>query len=225
MVIINPITSKVEKEVKSPNKILFGKPLIHWVVKYEDEKCLEILLKNGANVNIKPNLLCRDNLSLEIVKLLIEYNININESPLFYKQKPEVISYLINNGVDPDIRDERSGETALHRFLDNVEITKTLLENGANPNIKDNYFKTPLHIVEKYDVAKELLEFGADPNIQDINGHSVLHRKASKFTTEVEFIKLLLQKGANPRIYDRYGYLAFQYTKCYLVRRLLYVNI
>lgn len=51
-----------------------------------------------------------------------------------------VITELLNNGADPNIKEERTGKTLLMLAIEmrNVELVKELLSHDADPNIKDN---------------------------------------------------------------------------------------
>ncbi len=58
-----------------------------------------------------------------------------------------MVSFLLENGVDINTIDQRSGITALHTAVleNDLPAVRLLLENGADPSVKDrSRGKTPL---------------------------------------------------------------------------------
>jgi ankyrin repeat protein len=94
-----------------------------------------------------------------------------------------------------------------------LECVKALLEGGADVNQTTHYGWTPLLTATKngfYQVGKYLLDHGADPNLQNKGGWSPLYLATDNRNIEggdypvrpadmdhLEFIKLLIDKGAN----------------------------
>jgi ankyrin repeat protein len=86
-----------------------------------------------------------------------------------------------------------------------------MLENGANPNMTDVDLYTALHrVVEVFaashtKVATLLVERGGDVNASQpgLDGWSPLHLAAWK--GNVEAVRFLLSKGADPSMLDWYG--------------------
>jgi len=112
---------------------------------------------------------------LEIVKLLIKINININQ-----KNKYEVTSLIkaSNNG--------------------NLEIVKLLLENEANINEKDSYGWSPLIYASfngYLEIVKLLIKNGVNINEKNNIGNTALYF-ASKYGY-LKIVKLLVKNGAN----------------------------
>jgi hypothetical protein len=72
----------------------------------------------------------------------------------------EILSILLNNGLDINVRD-KNGETALHKVVkkDSIKSVKELLERGANVNIKDNLGKKPLDYAKSDEVIFLLKEY------------------------------------------------------------------
>ncbi len=126
---------------------------------------------------------------LDLMKLLIEHNINVNVnnikglSPLHYSilvNSKDFLSSLINNGADVNNMSTVTGETALHLSInlkyDN--LTKYLLQNNADPNIRDKEHKfAPIHysVVKNPTTFSYLINADADINVQDIFGNTAFH--------------------------------------------------
>jgi hypothetical protein len=52
----------------------------------------------------------------------------------------KILSILLNNGLDINVKDSEKGQTALHKLvkIDSLKSVKEFLERGANVDIKDN---------------------------------------------------------------------------------------
>lgn len=90
----------------------------------------------------------------------------------------DILSYLIDSGAPPDIRDI-AGHTALHHACTppngHAEITKLLLEKGANVNAQNRYGEVPIFFPFQggdATLVDLLMEHGADLDIPDANGDS-----------------------------------------------------
>ncbi len=143
-----------------------------------DEECIDLLLKNGASVNLKT-----DNEEDGLLHQAV-YSGNI-----------KIIELLLQAGMDINIKD-RFGNTVLISVLtypNNCNnIVKFLLKNGANPNIKNNNKKTALlfavsecnfrcwRIVYMLDVIKSLIYGGADTSICDRYGKNFIELAEDK---------------------------------------------
>jgi ankyrin repeat protein len=88
--------------------------------------------------------------SVEIIKLLLEYNVNIKTSdgwtPLHEAcayEKLDCIEVLLLNGANPN-NQTKNGETPLHRavFLKYLRCLQLLLQYGADPHLKDHKSQT-----------------------------------------------------------------------------------
>ncbi len=93
---------------------------LHYAIYYKQTEVAELLIKKGADVNIRNR---------------------VKKTPLFYVKQLKDVKLLIENGADPNARD-RVGLTFLHRIegyikpIDVVEIAKYLIQNGADVTIK-----------------------------------------------------------------------------------------
>ena len=89
-----------------------------------------------------------------------------------------------------------------------VQSIRTLVAQGADPNRLDagpNHWTPLLHAVHKHQLGSvvTLIDNGADSNGSDPDGTTPLMMAAGYGYTDL--VELLLRRGANPRITDRYG--------------------
>ncbi len=119
---------------------------LHYAIHYKQTEVAELLIKKGADVNIRNR---------------------VKKTPLFYVKQLKDVKLLIENGADPNARDE-VGLTFLHRIdsyyikpIDAVEIAKYLIQNGADLSIKptEEFGETPLESAKSSSYPnKELIE-------------------------------------------------------------------
>lgn len=57
------------------------------------------------------------------------------------------MSVLLEGGADPNVPDDKYGQTSLF-FSDDVSVTRLLLEYGAKLDVKDSFGKTPVNYLE-----------------------------------------------------------------------------
>ncbi|KAH0610788.1 uncharacterized protein H6S33_011215 [Morchella sextelata] len=128
---------------------------LHLAAKHEHEAVVALLLKRGADPNLK------DACGMTPLHLVVLYRFKA------------VAEMLLLNGADITTRD-RHGTTVLHVAAENGDeaLTKLLLREGSHVNIdvKNHSGNTPLHLAAKYgheSVVAILLKEGA--NIQNKN--------------------------------------------------------
>ena len=125
----------------------------------------------------------------------------------FSNCSPEIVKLLIDYGVD--VNNGRNNNTPISAACanENIDVVKLLLEAGAE--IKSKYRHTnPLYVAcekNNYNLAKLLLEYGADPNQTFVDPDSkerTLLYLCLNYTDENRepIAKLLLQYGADPNI-------------------------
>lgn len=167
-----------------------------------DTKIVEFLLKNKFNkkaldfipfTSIKTPC---ENGNLPLLKLLIEYGLNINlEYGVFHTTLLEICSektsyygeekrffniceYLIQKGADVNIGSPLMKALTTEHGSD--EIAELLIKNGANVNYIDSNGRSPLIQAcckfdgDRYKLVKLLIEHGANLNYQDKNGNTAL---------------------------------------------------
>jgi len=188
----------VQDDIKNVKRILrqHGK-LIDLDKRYDDNRTLifdsdaeilKILLKHGANPNIRKS---GGNTALWMV--VYHYNTYNNEK----------IKVLLDNGADPDIPDklgDADNRTPLFYACvnDAIYIAELLLKYKANPNIADSSGDTCLIVAKSTQVLKLLLDNGAESDVQNDEGFTALMMACKQ--RDIEKTKLLLKHGADPNI-------------------------
>ncbi len=113
---INPVTAIDNKGQTALNNAAF----------YNNQPAVELLLKNGVDINTRSGMMER--------------------TPLTWTFKPEMVEYLIANGADVNLR---NGNGQIPLFVANKpEVVQMLLEAGANPH-KKIYGKTTREFIQK----------------------------------------------------------------------------
>ncbi len=140
---------------------------------------IELLVKNGANINQKNIAKAKKEEIREDAPFLISVD----------KQRAKMPYALLDNDTLTSIFEiglAISEETPLINLLlsdqftdeEQYDLVKLLLDNGANPNMQDAYGNTPLTFALSMEsnFMKLLLDHGADPSIKDNDGLTVLER-------------------------------------------------
>ncbi len=168
---------------------------LHFAAKTGNLEIIEILLDNGADVNIR---------SFE------------GTTPVYNAVKHghnEAIKLLYRHGANLDLAAEGIGSTPLHSasYVGNLEAVKELVGLGAKVDPVNNAGLTPLfRAVENrnFKIAKYLINEGADPTrkynvgygkkpgADIVSGWTLLHSAAKN--GDIETAKLLLDKGLDP---------------------------
>lgn len=112
-------------------------------------------------------------------------------------------------GIDPNVKDEESGGTALiwAATHDEADLVKVLLRGGANVNARDMGGYTALlrALEKKNDAVAELML--AQPNLE-VNAHGFNGKTALAWyvwSGDETNVKSLLERGANPNLSDADG--------------------
>jgi len=120
----------------------------------------------------------------------------------------EVVRGVLDAGADVAAADP-DGRTALMlaAFNGYTETVRLLLERGASVDDRDGLGRTPLMFGSTgpfNDTVELLLESGADPNLaEESEGFTSLMFAAGE--GQMEVVRTLLRKGANPRAVDHDG--------------------
>ncbi len=181
--------------------------------KYEEYKHLKALQKQRTIERTKKNK--------RLDKVAIEkQRIRISERKIARNKKQlNEIKEHIASGKNIEERDKR-GYTLLHIAViaKNLEAVELLLEHRADMYARDsNGFHSPFSLAaEDIGLFKLFLKHGADVNYQYNKSETAL-TLAAKGCRNFELVKLLLSKGADPDLIDKYGYTSrtglFRYCK------------
>lgn len=105
----------------------------------------------------------------------------------------QVLEYIRNHPDAVNAKDEKGfSALVLATYIDNLEITKTLIENGAEVNAKDGMGNTALMGVAfkgNLEIARLLLDHGADATIK--NSHQMTALDYARQFKKEGMIKLL----------------------------------
>lgn len=105
------------------------------------------------------------------------------------------IRLLIEHGANVRATERNSGQNALMRGVQDVEITRLLLDHGLDVNARDHTGRTALMQCYSPQVAALLVERGADVNARDAQGNTALLTAVRSY--QKDHITLLLKHGAN----------------------------
>jgi ankyrin repeat protein len=188
-------------------------PLMCAVNRPSADKLVELLLKAGANPNIKNKagnsaIQIAISVSTEITKQLLEYDADPNiknnlgaNALLISIYNPSdltnnIVKILLEAGANPSTKFINLSALQIAIKNNNCEVVKLLLK--ANVNTEQSFSHAFSYALSYNDVniLKLLLEAGVKIETRDLNGHTNLGR-AVRFGN-IELIKLLLKAGANP---------------------------
>ncbi|WP_372369366.1 ankyrin repeat domain-containing protein [Candidatus Uabimicrobium sp. HlEnr_7] len=191
----------------------------------KDIKKISTLLEAGADVNVQNSkgdtvlmqavgamYFQKDN-ALKIIDMLLNEKCDVNIknkkgetalSQAFSKKYVDIAKQLIAKSANVNVKNSR-GDALIFSVLDEAELLKLLVENGAELNVYNRTGYTPLMqslYYEYNDAAKYLIEKSTDVN----GGNSKNQTTPLIYAIEnLEFMKLLLEKGANVKAKDKYG--------------------
>lgn len=184
-------------------------PLCCAVANSNHLKVVEVLLSNGANVNVKmkagttPLYLARN---LELTNILLSHGAEVNvvdnfgrapiHSALIDGKGFDIFKALLEAGADVNLTMGRFQNTLLH-YADSLETTRELLLRGAKVNAVKIDGQTPLHCavrhMKKTTVVRELLKWMAFIDIQDDEGETPLALAMRCYKKDYDAIKALLR--------------------------------
>lgn len=117
----------------------------------------------------------------------------------------DVVSYLIGEGCDLEVRDGNDDATPLHAaaLAGKPEVVSVLLTHGASVDALDRRGRTALHRAVTAGCVRGvrlLLRYGANPNTKDSYGRTPVDIARAELYREPrkmgEIVKLLVQHGA-----------------------------
>lgn len=164
----------------------------------------EALLKRGADVN------ARDAAGISPLMMTTSRSTGV-----YTRRSRLMAALLLEKGAEANARD-RNDATALHRavLIRDEELVTALLAKGADPGARDKAGATPLHLLAsgtqvtdaavEVALAKKLLDAKAAVNVRNASGGTPLSIAVAG--RRVDFVRLLLDHGANPDMHDSGGY-------------------
>ncbi len=193
--------------------------------KYVDINLLKDLIEDyNFNINLKDlHIACRDG-NIDKVQLLIKNGVNVNTRdenhgmtpllivcyslPISYSLSIKIARLLLDNGAEVN-QTNKDGTTPLYITCQkgHVDMARLLLEKGAKVNQTNKYGITPLLIAchkGHVDTARLLLEKGAEVDQTDKYDCTPLWIACQK--GHVDTARLLLDNGAEVNLADRNGY-------------------
>jgi ankyrin repeat protein len=199
---------------------LDGETVLMTAARAGNLETVKLLIARGADVNAHENYRGQTALMWaaaerhpEVVKYLLDHGADWKVRSFERDNKLPKLSAA--SSVTPMAR---GGLAALHFAAreGDVESARSLLDAGADINEGDADATPPLTVAlmnKQYSFAKFLLDRGANPNVNDVRGRSPLYasidarnedysalpsRKASDPLPDIEIIRALLDKGADP---------------------------
>lgn len=124
-----------------------------------------------------------------------------------------VVDYVLNLGVDPNIRLDEQGNTLLTKFtFTSPEQIRSILAQGTDPNLRNNNGETPLmRLVSTRFTPPEVIEIlltaGAQIDATDKIGRSVLFTVIENKNAAIA--KVLVERGANVNLRDAHNQTPF----------------
>ncbi|KPK36438.1 MAG: hypothetical protein AMJ65_16175 [Phycisphaerae bacterium SG8_4] len=189
----------------------WGRVSLHYAIRNEDLDIMNILIANGADVDIKHTGRYTP----------LQYTHSGGETLLQYAAiggRTEAAKLLLEAGANVDAKND-GGQTALHVILDltkskytyyrlSKDTVELLLAKGADVNLKDKDGRTPLHLAAESadgDIIELLLDKGARIDARDEeSGSTALHRAAQSGNKNAA--ELLIAKGADINAKDKQGH-------------------
>lgn len=163
---------------------------------YNNRKIAEYLITQGSNLDLINNRNCN---SLHIASSIGNL---------------AIVDILYNRGMNIDQTDINGNSSIFVALLNKqYNVVKYLLKKNININIKNNNHEnntksTLLHICIYHDVSEEIINLLIKYNI-DINAVNESNDTPLKYAchlNKLDYVKLLLSKGANPNINSNLNY-------------------
>ncbi|MCC2646264.1 MAG: ankX 2 [Rickettsiaceae bacterium] len=175
----------VEKGASPDTKDRNGIPLLMKALQENDDKLIKLLKEKNAKATCT-----KEEYDAFLAKAI--------EGQLFKGDNKEIISFLLNQGANPNISDSNGKPIILRAFEKfDQELAYNLLKAGANPETKDSAGIPIIHsaIDRSFkDVVSIILEKGGDPNSEDKTNIAALHK--SILSGKEYITKVLLDAGA-----------------------------
>lgn len=225
---ITLVKSFLEKGIDPDTRNCYGTPILHISVYKNHGQMTQLLLDNGADINIRQKALkshykdpksgmsfsynlpgitalhvavSSDN--LQMAKLLIKNGADVNAKP--GRMEVSCNAFLFSETDTFTIGSSTALQLAV--LKENLEMAKLLLDHGAEVNMQaqqEGEFP-PLHcavIIQNPKMMKLLLANGADVDGGDYYGDTPLHHEMVS-GPRADIVKLLLEHGADTNVKER----------------------
>lgn len=213
---VQAIIDQEKSVLKEP---VYGQHLVYQCVNDKSIRCLEILLRAGADPNGStkyevPLHASVRRVNIRSMELILELGIGVDvekknqkgQTPLEAALEARFLygcKLLIGAGANVDTRNSQS-ETALHLAVmsKHFKVVKFLWFCGAKVNASDCIGRTPLHyavIEQSFEILEFLVKRGGDVCSYDSSASTPLHHacvRANMTEDDLKTIRLLLEKGA-----------------------------
>ncbi|XP_059176234.1 serine/threonine-protein phosphatase 6 regulatory ankyrin repeat subunit B-like [Physella acuta] len=174
-------------------------------LEYNDVIVSILLVKNGANVNVKD-----DTQTPALIKVLklVKFSKTLRSRYIGFQRSEQYLFTLGRKRVYGPDPDEPSVPTKV--FVSNKQSIKTkaliesMLQHGANVSLADVEGNTCLHEAARYcskEILELLLHYKAEVNQQNVNGETPL--MIACVSGNVEAAEILLKAGANVFLVDK----------------------
>lgn len=210
--------------------------ILHLACSYNYMPVINVLLENGADINIKNDdgntslhIACNFDLydiALKLIEAGADVNLvnNNNNTPLHlacHRNHEKTTSLLIKSGSDLNIKNI-DGNTPLHVCLltdcisDETQIIKNLVANHADIHQLNNNKESPLYLAcheNHLEIVQLLLNSGANPNTETLDGRTPLYTALSRNFKQLALY--LAKSGVELNTLSSKGYTAAQYFAIY----------
>lgn len=192
--------TKLLKNGASPNSEYQGTTAIMWAAQNGHSKVVELLIKEGADVNKRDS-------NYGMTALMVSAA----------EGHTEVVRLLLDAKADVNVKDNNLGATALLGAAEYgyAEIIKALIAKGADVNARSKLNRTALMVSAvngHTSTVQALLSAGADVNGKDSKyGATALMGAATN--GHVDIVKALIEKGAKLNERNNNGMTALEMAK------------
>ena len=190
----NPqIVETLLKQGMSPNETCQHKitPL-QVAVQNDDDKCVDLLVKFGADINTHVTVIDADEEKIDMTPLVIASCLNFTK----------IVQKLLNANANMNEKVHQGQNALTFALASNAnESAKMLLDYGAFVNSKDTNETTPIMIAAKHGnpkIIKSLLAKGATVNCSNKFRETALVLAAKRGSAEC--VKILLEEGADSNV-------------------------
>jgi ankyrin repeat protein len=191
-----------------------GASALHPAARYGHASLVEWLVARGAAVDLQdefhhtPLRHAVEADSVNVARALVALGANVIASddcgyrPVHLTTSREMLELLLNAGADVNDSGGWSWPLAHACGVADASLVQFLLERGAQPDLTSSGETALFSAVssDSLECVRLLLDAGADVNAQDVDGWTCLWHVRS-----VPMARMLLERGADPSIFDQCG--------------------